>query len=66
MGRIEDSIERLGFGWAACFLSFYFSWWKGVFAGVFEKDGVFMTVFCGHNTVVKCLIVVVSGRVFGV
>jgi hypothetical protein len=28
MGRIEDLMERLGFGWAACFFSFIF--WVGM------------------------------------
>jgi hypothetical protein len=33
--------------------------------GVFEKNGVFVMVFCGHNVVIKCLIVVVRGTLFG-
>jgi len=33
--------------------------------GVFEKSGVFVMVFCGHNVVVECLIVVVSGAFSG-
>jgi hypothetical protein len=66
MGRIEDLMERLGFGWAACFLSFIFWVGRAFLQGGFEKNGVFMTVFCGHNTVVKCLIAVVSYTVFGV
>jgi hypothetical protein len=61
MARIEDLIGRFGFGWAAYFLSFFILWSKGVFAGVFEKNGVFVMVFCGHNVVFKCLIVVVRG-----
>jgi hypothetical protein len=37
MGRIEDSIERLGFGWAACFLSFYFYGGRAFLQGFLRK-----------------------------
>jgi hypothetical protein len=37
MGRIEDLMERLGFGWAACFLSFIFWVGRGLLQGVLRK-----------------------------
>jgi hypothetical protein len=30
---------------------FFRLWWRGVFAGVFEKSGVFVMVFCGEVVV---------------
>jgi hypothetical protein len=62
MGRIEDLWGGLASAGPLIFLVFIFGA-RAFLQGVFEKDGVFLTVFCGHNTVVKCLIAVVRGTI---
>jgi hypothetical protein len=40
---------------AAGFARFFFLWWRGVFAGVFEKNDAKLWCFCGRF-VVKCVV----------